>query len=177
MKNERSEKGSGVMKTIVPVAILVILMVVWILVDTQGDKLFADSDDPNLSFYVEETIDLDLYKSYGLPIIIEFGADYCAPCQGMKPIIEELYTELQGKAIILYADLGKYPHIGDGFPISANPTQVFYDADGNPYDPADPNHPWVTIFDWSGEHTFTTHKGTITKEELLGMLYEMGMAA
>ncbi len=124
MKNERSEKGSGVMKTIVPVAILVILMVVWILVDTQGDKLFADSDDPNLSFYVEETIDLDLYKSYGLPIIIEFGADYCAPCQVMKPIIEELYTELQGKAIILYADLGKYPHIGDGFPSAPFPPSV-----------------------------------------------------
>jgi thioredoxin 1 len=95
----------------------------------------------------------------------------------MKPIIEELNEQFRGEAIIKYVDTYKYPEIKDGFPISGIPTQVFYDSEGNPYQPENPNHPWMNSYNdpETGQPEFTTHLGLISKEELLDILYAMGM--
>ena len=44
---------------------------------------------PNPDFFLEvtEPLDFDRLKSYGLPIMIDFGADSCAPCKEMAPVL------------------------------------------------------------------------------------------
>lgn len=37
---------------------------------------------------VTEPIDLEELKSFGIPIIIDFGADSCIPCKEMEPVLE-----------------------------------------------------------------------------------------
>lgn len=54
--------------------------------------------NPDFSLYVTEKIDLEKLKSYGLPIIIDFGADSCIPCKEMAPVLLELNAGLRGKA-------------------------------------------------------------------------------
>ena len=55
--------------------------------------------------HVTDAIDLEELKSYGLPIIIDFGADSCVPCKEMAPVLEKLNEELKGKAIVLFVDV------------------------------------------------------------------------
>jgi thioredoxin 1 len=116
-------------------------------------------------------------KSYDVPIIIEFGSDSCIPCKQMAPIIDELNKELQGKVIIKFVDVWKNPSFATGYPLSVIPTQVFIDSKGNAYNPADKNTLQLQYYSAkdTGTTSFTTHEGTITKEQLLSILKEMGM--
>ena len=70
--------------------------------------------------------------------MIDFGADSCIPCKEMAPVLKELNEELRGKVIIKFVDVWKYQSLAEGYPISVIPTQVFFDKDGKPYTPKDP---------------------------------------
>ena len=57
------------------------------------------------------------------------------------------------------------------------PTQVFFDKEGKPYIPSDPQGMGMQMYSTkdSGEHVFTTHEGGMTKNQILAVLSEMGM--
>lgn len=109
--------------------------------------------------------------------MIDFGADSCIPCKEMAPVLKELNSELQGKAIIKFVDVWKYQSLAEGYPISLIPTQIFIDAKGKPYIPKDPEAIGVNMYSNNDtkEHQFTTHEGGLTKEQLLNVLEEMGL--
>ncbi len=66
-----------------------------------------------------------------LPAMVEFGADWCPPCRQMKPIVESLKKEYDGKVDIVYIDTDQYKDIARDYKISAIPVQLFFDTDGN----------------------------------------------
>ncbi len=49
----------------------------------------------------------------GFPIIIDFGADSCIPCKEMAPVLKKLNEEWQGKVIVKFVDVWKYPDAAD----------------------------------------------------------------
>ncbi|MEI6579239.1 MAG: thioredoxin, partial [Eubacteriales bacterium] len=57
------------------------------------------------------------------------------------------------------------------------PTQLFIKADGTPYNPANAAEMQMDLkYDPdTNELMYTTHTGTLTKEDLLSILTEMGM--
>lgn len=144
--------------------------------------------DPQISFDkvngyfpldITGKIDLENLKSYGLPIIIDFGSDSCGPCVEMAPALQTLNKEMAGKAIILFADVYKYQEAMDGFPIQVIPTQIFIDAEGKPYQPEENASVQYVQYNFrdTGEPAFTAHQGTITEEQLREALLEMGVAS
>jgi len=69
----------------------------------------VENSNPDFALHVTEKINLDRLKSYGIPIVINFGADSCIPCQAMAPILRGINEELRGKAIVKFVDVWKYP--------------------------------------------------------------------
>ncbi|KUO58324.1 MAG: thioredoxin [Gracilibacter sp. BRH_c7a] len=174
-------------RMMVPIFIVVVIVGIWYMknqpteseIDSNQSQLSAGVADSNSDFslLVTKEIDMEKLKSYGIPIIIDFGADSCIPCKEMAPVLKELNEELQGKAIIRFVDVWKFPDLAKGYPISVIPTQVFIDAKGKPYTPEDPNTLPLKKYNakTTNEHVFTTHEGGMTKEQLLAVLKEMGV--
>lgn len=138
-------------------------------------------DEVNGYFPLDITgkIDLENLKSYGLPIIIDFGSDSCGPCVEMAPALQTLNKEMAGKAIILFVDVYKYQEAMDGFPIQVIPTQIFIDSNGKPYHPGENASVQYIQYNFrdTGELAFTVHQGTITEEQLREALLEMGVSS
>ena len=166
------------------IPIMALLIVGFILTINLGSlaglnemKSAAPKNNPDFDLIVTNPIDLQKLKSYGLPIIIDFGSDSCTACKDMAPVLKELNETLRGKAIIKFVDVLKYSSLYKGFPIRLIPTQVFIGSDGKPFVPADPVAYMMSYYSdrVSGEHLFTRHEGGMTKSQLLSVLKEMGV--
>ncbi len=66
----------------------------------------------------------------GKPSIVDFGAGKCIPCKKMKPILDSLRKEYQGRANVVFVDVWEDKEIGDRYRVQMIPTQMFYDASG-----------------------------------------------
>lgn len=173
------------LKIIIPILIIIVIGAIWFVKNSEqkptadnkagNDSMTAESAD--FTLHITKELDLEKLKSYGLPIIIDFGADSCNPCKEMAPVLAKLNKELQGKAIIKFVDVWKYQKLAEGYPISVIPTQVFFDKDGKPYTPADPKASQMNMYSLkdSNEHVFTTHEGGMTEEMIRAALKEMGL--
>jgi thioredoxin 1 len=178
-----------IIQILVPVFILLIIAGIWIFknlndgADTysppenkgSGNLVSPKNDE---DFILEaKAIDLDVLASYELPIIIDFGADSCAACKEMAPVLKALNAEMQGNAIIKFVDVWKNGDAIGDFPIQLIPTQVFINADGTPYVPSDEVNIEFTMYSYNetGEHAYTVHQGGLTEEQMLLILEDMGV--
>lgn len=68
----------------------------------------------------------------GKPVVVEFGANACAACREMKPVLEALRREHGDRIGVVDVDLIAQKHMGylQRYRIQLMPTQVFFDAQG-----------------------------------------------
>lgn len=142
-----------------------------------GAQELASLAETNPDFALDaKSIDLKALTAYGLPIIIDFGADSCEPCKAMAPVLKKMNTETRGSAIIRFVDVWKNPRGADGFPIQVIPTQIIITADGKPYVPSEDIGIQFTLYRHkeTKEHAFTAHQGGLTEAQMRAILDEMG---
>lgn len=178
-------KKKLLIRILVPVLIAVALTVIWAVKthptpdsiggSSTGELVKAENEE---DFALAATaIDLEALKAYGLPIIIDFGADSCIPCKEMAPVLKTMNSEMQGKAIIKFVDVWKYSDAAANFPIQVIPTQVLFNSDGTPYVPSDTIGIEFTKYSSrdTNEHIFTVHQGGLTEEQMRTILQDMGV--
>ncbi len=67
-----------------------------------------------------------------LPCIIDFYADWCAPCRMVAPILEELSEEYDGKVNIYKVDTEAEQELAAVFGIRSIPSILFCPKEGKP---------------------------------------------
>ena len=61
-----------------------------------------------------------------LPVLLEFGAEWCGPCKVVAPELEALATELDGKAKIVSVDIDRSPLLARELGVQSVPTFVVF---------------------------------------------------
>ena len=79
----------------------------------------------NTQAFTQENFDSEVLKS-GLPVLVDFTATWCGPCQRLAPIIEELAGEYQGRVKVGQVDIDQHADIASRFGIMSVPTVISF---------------------------------------------------
>jgi peptidylprolyl isomerase len=100
------------------------------------------------------SIPLEQALSNGLPTLAEFGSSTCIPCKQMKPLLEELVVEYEGRLNVIIVEVYEQKELTQQYGIMAIPTQIFFDGNGQ---------------------EITRHMGFYAKEDIIAQLKKMGI--
>jgi thioredoxin len=60
------------------------------------------------------------------PVLVDFYADWCGPCQEAAPIIEKLAAEYKGKAVVAKLNVDDSSEISQAHGVRSIPTVIVY---------------------------------------------------
>jgi len=66
------------------------------------------------------------------PCLVDFYADWCAPCRITSPILEDLAKEYQGQIHVYKVDVDKNRQLAAAFGVRGIPTFLYCPAEGKP---------------------------------------------
>jgi thioredoxin len=68
----------------------------------------------------------DLLTSSDIPILVDFYAPWCGPCQMMAGILAEVNAQMQPQLKVVKINVDNYPAIASQYQIAALPTLVLF---------------------------------------------------
>jgi thioredoxin 1 len=91
------------------------------------------SQIPTGVIHLNSTKFAETIKSSKVPVLIDYSAEWCAPCRMIPPIFERLSKDFAGNIIFGKVDIDEEPGIARAFGITAVPTLIIF-KDGKPID-------------------------------------------
>jgi thioredoxin len=68
----------------------------------------------------------DLIEQSDVPVVVDFGAPWCAPCRMVSPALERLATEFKGKLVVVKINVDEKQHIAGRYQIQSIPTIMMF---------------------------------------------------
>lgn len=68
----------------------------------------------------------DMLLGSPTPVLVDFYATWCGPCQMMSPILEQVGSYLKNQIQVVKIDTDKYPNLASQYQIHALPTLVLF---------------------------------------------------
>ena len=94
----------------------------------------ADKPAPWVVETTAATFDDDVInRSQTVPIVVDFWAPWCQPCQMLGPILEKLAAEFDGRFVLVKANTEQVPQAAAQFSVQSIPA-VYGVRDGEPVD-------------------------------------------
>ncbi|HNK62572.1 MAG TPA: thioredoxin [Anaerolineales bacterium] len=76
--------------------------------------------------YVTEQDFQEEVVNAGLPVLVDFTADWCQPCKMIAPIVEQLAGEWGGKVKVVKLDADQNPNIMMQYGVMGIPTLMLF---------------------------------------------------
>ncbi len=81
---------------------------------------------PAVIVVTDETFDSEVIRS-PLPVVVDFYADWCAPCRTAEPVLAELSRTLAGRVKFTRVNVDDSNSVTRSFGIHSLPTYLFVD--------------------------------------------------
>jgi thioredoxin 1 len=82
------------------------------------------SEIPTFILVTDETFEDEVIRS-ALPVVVDFYADWCAPCRSAEPVLEELSSTLAGRVKFAKVNVDESDAVTRSFGIHSIPTYLF----------------------------------------------------
>ena len=76
--------------------------------------------------FTDENFDTDVLGS-DVPVLVDFWAEWCGPCQILAPIIDELANDYKGKIKVGKLDTDTAVRIASKYSVQSIPTVIIFD--------------------------------------------------
>jgi thioredoxin len=88
----------------------------------------------------------ELIEGSELPLLVDFYAPWCGPCQIMSKILEQVSAKVTDRAQVVKINTDAYPALATQYKISALPTMVIF-KNGQPVDRIEGVMPTDKLYD------------------------------
>lgn len=68
----------------------------------------------------------ELIASPGMPVLVDFYADWCGPCKTMAPILEQVAAQHRGKLRVIKIDVDRNPAVAQQYRVQSIPTLILF---------------------------------------------------
>jgi thioredoxin 1/putative thioredoxin len=90
------------------------------------------SGESRIPYVDERTFETEVLRGEG-PVLVEFTADWCAPCKQIAPDVEAFAKETSGKVKVVKVDIDRAQVLAQALRIQSVPTFMLF-VDGRPAD-------------------------------------------
>jgi len=61
-----------------------------------------------------------------IPVLVDFYATWCGPCKTMSPILDDVASQVQGKAKVIKVDVDKNQQAASAYQVRGVPTLILF---------------------------------------------------
>jgi len=69
----------------------------------------------------------ELIAGSALPVVVEFGADWCPPCKVLAPVLDEIAAEHHDRLVLYAIDSDDHPELVARFAVASVPTTLLFE--------------------------------------------------
>lgn len=62
----------------------------------------------------------------GEPLVVDFSAEWCAPCKALEPVLNDLAREFEGRVKVVSCDVEQHDDIATKYAIRNVPSLLFF---------------------------------------------------
>ncbi|MGL4367920.1 MAG: thioredoxin [Brevinemataceae bacterium] len=79
----------------------------------------------NVMLVNDQTFQKEVLES-DIPVLVDFFAEWCAPCRMIAPFISQTADEYSGKVKVVKCNIDEAPHSASGHGVTSIPTLVMF---------------------------------------------------